>query len=102
MTENSKNKLAKLCGYSEERYTDKVKEGVRKKYPYPEDEIAILRKAVAYLFELISKLHEGEIDNSEFAEYNSFVEQLKAEAKEVLKQTEAEYEAICAEEAKEG
>lgn len=81
LTEWEKDKLAKLCGYSEERYTDKVKEGVKEKFPHPEDEIAILRKAVAYLFELISKLHSGEINNAEFAEYNAIVEQIKAEAK---------------------
>lgn len=81
MTEQEKNKLAKLCGYSEERYTDKVKEGVKEKYPHSEDEIAILRKAVAYLFELISSLHSGEINNAEFAEYNAIVEQIKSEAK---------------------
>ena len=84
ITEKEKDRRAKLCGYSEERYTDKVKEGVKKKYPHPEEEIAILRKAVAYLFELISKLHEGEIDNAEFAKYNAIVEQIKAEAKGTL------------------
>lgn len=84
ITEKEKDRRAKLCGFSEERYEDKVKEGVKNKYPHPDEEIAILRKAVAYLFELISKLHEGEIDNAEFAEYNAKVEEIKAEAKGTL------------------
>ena len=84
LTEKEKNELAIECGYSEELYTDKVKEGVKKKYPHPEEEIAILRKAIAYLFELISKLHDGELNNAEFAEYNAIVEQIKAESKEKL------------------
>lgn len=83
LTENEKNKLANDCGYSKERYTDNVREGVKKEFTL-EDEIAILRKAVAYLFELISKLHEGELNNAEFAEYNAIVEQIKAEAKEAI------------------
>ncbi len=80
MTKQEKNKLAQLCGYSEDRYTDIVKEDIKKEYIL-EDEIAILRKSISYLFELISKLHDGEIDNAEFAEYHAFVEQIKANAK---------------------
>lgn len=87
ITENEKNELAKLNEYSEERYTDIVKEKVKEVHPHPEDEIAILRKSVAYLFELISKLHQGEIDNTEFAEYNAKVEQIKAKAKEEVYST---------------
>ena len=83
MTEQEKNKLAELCGYSEERYTDKVKEGVKKEFTL-EDEVAILRKSVAYLFELISKFHLGELNNAEFTEYNAIVEQIKAETKAAL------------------
>ena len=83
MTEQEKNKLAKLCGYSEERYTDKVKEGVKEKYPHPEEEIAVLRKAVAHLFDIISTLHSGEVNNEEFAEYHNLVENIKAESRKV-------------------
>lgn len=86
ITEKEKDRRANFCGLSEDRYTDKVKEGVKKIHPHPEDEIAILRKAVAYLFELISTLHEGEINNAEFAEYNAIVEQIKTEAKTELSQ----------------
>lgn len=79
MTEQEKNKLAELNGYSEDRYTDKVKEEVKKEQSL-EDEVAILRKAVAHLYEL----HEGETPIEEFAEYNSRVEAIKAEAKDAL------------------
>jgi hypothetical protein len=70
---------------SEDRYSDKVKEGVKKKYPHPEEEIAVIRKAVARIFEIISTLHEGEINNAEFVEYNAIVEQIKAATREDMK-----------------
>ena len=82
LTEKEKNELAVDCGYSEERYTDKVKENVKQKLGMTvEDEVAILRKSVAYLFELMSKFHLGELNNAEFAEYNAKVEEIKASAK---------------------
>lgn len=77
MTKNEKNKLAKLCGLVDERYTDMVKEDVKKEYRL-EDEIAILRKLLASILEL----HKGEIDDIEFTKYHTFVEQIKASAKE--------------------
>ena len=82
---NVKNALAKANGFENERKTEIIREGVRKNFPNVSDEVAILRKAVAYLFELISTLHEGELDNAEFAEYNALVEAIKVSAKEELK-----------------
>jgi hypothetical protein len=79
LTNNEKDKLAQLCGLTEERYTDKVKEGAQQIYPYLEDEVAILRKAIAYLF---SK--NGEEGEAEFAEYNAAIEAIKARAKKDL------------------
>lgn len=79
LTNNEKNKLSQLCEYTEERYTDLVKEGAKEAYPFLEDEIAILRKAVAYLF---SKY--GEDGEAEFAEYNAAIEAIKTKAKKSL------------------
>lgn len=43
------------------------------------EELALLRKAVACLFDLVAKLHTGEIDNEEFMAYHDEVERIKAE-----------------------
>ena len=84
MTKHDRIKLSKKCGYSKDLYHDKVKKGVRQKYKHPVEEIAILRKSIAYLFELIGELHSGEINNAEFAEYNAMVEDIKAKVKAEL------------------
>ena len=91
LTENEKNGLAIDCGYSEELYTDKVREDIKdKKGPLGmtlEDEVAIARKMLKKVFDLVVKLHGKEIADeviAEFTEYNERVEQIKAEAKEKL------------------
>ena len=81
MKNKIKNALASANGLNELRRIELIREGVRKKYPNPSDEIAILRKAVAVLFEVVAKLHP-EIDSSEFAEYNAIVEQIKVDVVE--------------------
>lgn len=43
------------------------------------EELALLRKAVACLFEVVAKLHDGEIQNEEFMTYHAEVERIKAE-----------------------
>ena len=83
MTEETKKALAQKNGKINELYIQNVREAVDEEYKKA-DEIAILRKAVAYLFTLIASLHEGEIDNAEFAEYNAKIEQLKSEKKTEL------------------
>jgi len=80
---NRQRQMAEHNGALEELYVQDVRDGVSKIYD-PDDERAILRKAVAYLFELIGTLHEGEINNAEFAEYNAKIEQLKSEIKTEL------------------
>jgi hypothetical protein len=90
LTENEKNGLAKDCGYSEERYTDKVQEGVRKELGMSTpDETAILRKAFAKLLSEFIELKmfvksEGISDEAitDFIIYNANVEQIKVKAKE--------------------
>ena len=76
MTEETKNKLAKANGLSQELYEDRVKADVRKEMS-ADEELAILRKAVAKLFEIVSTLHHDEINNAEFAEYNNLIESIK-------------------------
>jgi hypothetical protein len=76
ITEERKDRAAKINGLDKERYEDKVRAAVREEM-FPEDEIAILRKSVAKLFELVASLHPGEINNAEFAEYNNRIEEIK-------------------------
>lgn len=55
-------------------------EGARTK----DEQIAVLRKAVAYLFKLIGELHEGELDNAEFMAYHESVETIKIKVDKML------------------
>lgn len=70
-------RLANLNGLEEPLRKTKIVKGIRKKMSV-NDELAILRKAVAYLFEIIAKLHDGELSNEEFKQYNEHVESIKA------------------------
>lgn len=83
LTEEKKDYLAELNDFGNERYGDRVKEDVHKEMT-ADDELAILRKAVAMLFEIVSTLHHDEINNAEFAEYNALIESIKKKY-EVLK-----------------
>ena len=87
MTEQSKNKLAKLCGYSEDRYTDLVKEGVSHSEYDKDRENAILRKTVKALID--KECYGIEIPHdvmSEFLKYYEDIEIIKTEAKKVVYQ----------------
>lgn len=84
MTEAMKDKLSRMNGLEKKRYEDKVRGAVRNEM-FPEDEIAILRKAVALLFEVVATLHPGEINNAEFKAYNELIEKIKSEERESLK-----------------
>ena len=80
MTEEKKNRLSALNDLGEKRYRDKVVEEVGNEMS-PEDELAIHRKAIALLFDIISTFHRDKIDNAEFAEYNDFIEGIKEKYK---------------------
>lgn len=80
---NRQRQMAEHNGALEELYVQEVRDEVSKIYD-PDDELAILRKAVSYLFDLIATLHAGDINNAEFAEYNSKIEQLKSGVKTKL------------------
>ena len=70
-------KLAKLNGLEEPLRKTEIVKGIRKQMS-ANDELAILRKAVAYLFQIIEQLHTGEISNEEFKQYNEYAENIKA------------------------
>lgn len=76
ITEERKDRAAKINGLEKERYEDRVRASVRDEM-FPEDEIAILRKAVAKLFEIVASLHPDEIDKAEFEAYNNLIEAIK-------------------------
>lgn len=81
MTEDVKLTLVEANELSEEYYIDNVRSEVRKIFTVS-DEIAILRKTVAALFKILSKIHPELLDNSEFEVYNKLVEDIKATLKE--------------------
>lgn len=81
-----KNRVYEANNLKEERYHQLVDEGVAKEIS-PSEENAILRKAVAYLFDLIATLHPDEIQNEEFKRYHERVEEIKRLAKEEIKIT---------------
>lgn len=80
---NRQRQLAEHNGALEELYIQEVRDGVSEIYD-PDDEIAILRKAVSYIFDLIATLHAGEINNTEFAKYNAEIEAIKSGIKSNL------------------
>ena len=82
MTEAMQKKIAKKNALTQELYEDNVKADVRKEMS-ADEELAILRKAVAKLFEIVSTLHQDEINNAEFAEYNELIESIKTKHKEI-------------------
>ena len=82
MTEQEKNKLAELNGYSKERRTDKIRERVKKKYRL-EDEVAILRKMNKRLFDLVIEIHGKEIADEVITEFNQYYEDVETIKEEV-------------------
>lgn len=77
-------KLAELNDMTNDLYVQEVRAEVRKQYD-PQDEIAMLRKAVAILFDVVALLHSEQLNNEEFKTYNDTVEAIKARCKEAKK-----------------
>lgn len=86
----NKNREADPQSYDEIRekiIVDKIRNGIEEggeqitKPRSENEELAVLRKAVKYLYDLISVLHQGEIDNEEFMKYYNDVETAKAHTK---------------------
>ena len=86
MTEKEKDLLAKLCGYSNERYTDKVKEGVRENFDN-DKEHSKYRKTLKRIIEIIQDLGVDITDDEVIADFlkcDEKVEQIKSDTKKEL------------------
>lgn len=66
--------LDEANGLQKKKRIQLIREGVREKYPIPADEIAILRKTVKYLMDVIATIHPEAIDYPEFTEYFNYIE----------------------------
>lgn len=75
--------LAQINNLSEEKYEDEVRKKVSNEYFFA-DEIAILRKTVAQLYELMKTLHPETISSPIFEEYNKTIENIKEDVKNKL------------------
>lgn len=85
ITEKMKDALANENGLVQERFVELVRSGVKNKLKLtPDDEIAILRKAVAIIFDVVALLHPETISNEEFKAYHETVESLKIETLESI------------------
>lgn len=82
ITESRKDGAAKINGLEKERYEDKVRAAVGE-VMFPEDELAIHRKAIAYLFEIVATLHPDKVRHEEFEVYNALIESIKEKQKNV-------------------
>lgn len=49
------------------------------------EELALLRKAVKYLYDIVAQLHKGEVDNPEFIKYYNDIEAAKERASKELR-----------------
>lgn len=97
ITKELKDQLANINDLDRKRYEDKVREDIREEM-FPEDEIAIHRKAIVKLasmidelIDIIAKLHPEEmvkLDLSEFMKYNSRIESIKENIKKNVRQSE--------------
>ena len=82
LTEEEKDRASSRNGWAKERRADKIKKAVSKKYKL-EDELAITRKMLKRVFDLVVELHGKEIADEVIAEFNQYfddVEKIKEEA----------------------
>lgn len=85
MTEFEKNKLAKMCDYSDDRYTDKVKEGVKQSEYDKDKEHALHRKMLKAVIDKVAFGKEIPTEIlTEYMKYYEDIEVIKAEAKAEL------------------
>lgn len=70
--------LAEKNGLTKELYAQNVRQGARVKYPFSDDEIAILRKTLASVIEALKSLGVELPDLEEFIAYNATIEAIKA------------------------
>lgn len=76
-----KTALANKNGYNKERYTEIVRQRVKQKHPNKADEIALLRKEVAFLREVIESILGKKLPDTKFTAYNATVKKIQTEAR---------------------
>lgn len=76
-----KTSMATKNGFSEERYVELVRAGVKVKYPDKADEISLLRKEIALLRKVIEKELKIVLPPSNFPVYDEYVEGVKVNSK---------------------
>lgn len=73
--------MAKKNGLNEDMYVQLVRKKAGKKFPHYSEEVAILRKEVAFLRTVIEQLLGQALPVTEFVDYNNTIEELKTESK---------------------
>jgi hypothetical protein len=69
--------LAEKNDLTEELYAQNVRQGAREEYPFPDDELAIIRKTLASVIEALKSLGIELPDLEEFIAYNATIEAIK-------------------------
>lgn len=77
ITEEKKNALAVASGLAEERRVEMIRTGVKVKYSL-EDELALLRKELKWIGNILSEICKSSTLSPEFLMYDAFVESVKA------------------------
>lgn len=82
LTESEKDDLARDCGYSQERRVDKIKEDIRATIYDSDEQQAILRKMVKFLYDELNRISLNDYSHNpvvqEFLNYNRDMENIKA------------------------
>ena len=84
MDNKIKNALAVENDLIEKRKIMLIREGAEELYPIPADEIAILRKEVAYMREILESMGIV-LKHTEFVDYNNNINTVKDNVKTTLK-----------------
>ena len=80
ISDKVKDLLAEANGTQEERSDEVARERISRAMHVAE-ELAVIRKTVKYILEIIAELHDGEIDTKRFDDYNERIEKIVAQAK---------------------
>lgn len=65
---------------------EKIIEGMIRKECTLNEELAILRKTVKYILEIIRELHEGELDIVKFMEHSNAIERIVKEVDDLFEE----------------
>lgn len=80
MNEAIKRKLAEKNGNAKELRKAEIIKEIKKEYPHLDDEVAILRKTIVVLANIIKEQHP-DVDLSQLEDYNSYIEKCKRSIK---------------------